>query len=600
MKKCFSLLLIAVLMSVRGSHCNATTPDTSAFRDLRFGLFIHYGLYAQLGGRWQDQTMDYIGEWVQSKYRIPNAVYSRLAKEFNPQKFDADEWARQAKEAGMEYVVFTTKHHEGFAMFASKVSDYNIVDATPFGRDLFGELVAACRRHGLKVGLYYSQCLDWHEKDAADDVKSRGTNKGMDWGNSWDWPDASQKDIHRYLKAKVYPQLKELLTNYGEIFYIWFDTPQSITAEDAKQLKNYVRSLQPNVLVNSRIGFEYGDVGSLRDNQTTTGKSDYALESPMTLNDTWGFKYDDHNWKKGYDVACILSQTIACNANLLLNIGPRADGRFPDAASDVLAELGAWRRATGFAIYGSQANPFPSSFDWGWCMVAPGNVLQLTVKREWNDNISLSGIRNKVKACSHEYSLKDGVLTIKLPTQTSSMPRVVRIELEGAPDIEQLPMPQGGVLSLQPASGKASCLSADGMEVKVGDMAPERTSKSGCCITQRGAFTAWHHAGDKIEWEAMFPAEGEYKVVVCTESWVHGQAWKEDREVELNVGGNKLSGTLAKDVLSPSSKVYEKVESVLGIVKVPAGKTTISLKTLSATSDAQHHDLTLLRLEKVR
>jgi len=600
MKKYLLSFLVVILMSSGVLHCKAAGADTSVFRDLRFGLFIHYGLYAQLGGRWQGQTMDYIGEWVQSKYRIPNAVYSKLASQFNPQEFDADEWAREAKDAGMEYVVLTTKHHEGFAMFASKASDYNIVDATPFGRDLFGELAAACRRHGLKVGLYYSQCLDWHEKDAADDVSRRGTNKGMDWGNSWDWPDASQKDIHRYWKAKVYPQLKELLTNYGEIFYIWFDTPQSITAEDARELKEYVRSLQPNVLVNSRIGFEYGDVGSLGDNQMTAGKSDYALESPMTLNDTWGFKYDDHNWKTGYEVACHLSQTIACNANLLLNIGPRADGRFPDAASDVLAELGAWRRATGFAIYGVQANPFPSPFNWGWCMVAPGNVLQLTVKREWNDDIVLGGIRNKIRSCSHEYGVKDGMLVVKLPAQDTSMPRVVRIGLEGAPDIEQLPMPQDGVLSLQPVLGEVCRLTADGREERVTSVAPDRAAKSGCCLTQRGAFTAWHHEGDKVSWKVRFPAEGEYKVVVRTESWVHGKEWKEDRKVELTIGEGKLYGNLGKDVLLPSSNIYEKVESVLGVVKVPAGEVTLSLKTISATSDAQNHDLTLLRLEKVR
>lgn len=215
---------LAALMGVVASA--ATEADIAAFREARFGMFIHWGLYSQLGGRWKGQKMDYIGEWIQSRYRIPNAEYAQLAKEFNPVKFDADEWVRQAKGAGMEYVVFTVKHHEGFSMYATKVSDFNIVEATPFKRDVFGELVAACRRHGLKVGIYYSQSLDWHERDAADPLptekgrRSSLANHGMSWGNNWDWPDSSQKDIGKYLKAKVYPQLKEILTNYGEIFVI--------------------------------------------------------------------------------------------------------------------------------------------------------------------------------------------------------------------------------------------------------------------------------------------------------------------------------------------------------------------------------------------
>lgn len=190
----------------------------------------------------------------------------------------------------MTYVVLTTKHHEGFSLFASRASDFNVVDATPFGRDVFAELAAACRRHGLKVCLYYSQCLDWHELDAADDVACRRGNFGMDWGNAWDWPDASKKDITRYLKNKVYPQLKELLTNYGEIFYIWFDCPFGLTKEQTVELREYVRTLQPNTLVSSRIGYGLGDFGTFGDNQMVADRTTFPIEVAMTLNDTWGLK----------------------------------------------------------------------------------------------------------------------------------------------------------------------------------------------------------------------------------------------------------------------------------------------------------------------
>ncbi len=438
----------------------ADESDLAAFREARFGMFIHWGLYSQLGGRWKGEKMTYIGEWIQSRSQIPNVEYAKLAKDFNPVKFNADEWVRQAKDAGMEYLVFTTKHHDGFSMYATKVSDYNIVDATPFKRDVFGELVAACRRHGLKVGLYYSQNLDWHEFDAADprvNVSGGRTalaNNGMSWGNSWDWPDDSKKDFDRYLKEKVYPQLKELLTNYGEIFVIWFDCPIGMTVKQSQDLKNYVRSIQPHVLVSGRIGNGFGDFDTPGDNQLLAGKSSALLECPITLNDTWGFKYDDHNWKSAYRVACDLTATISGNANLLLNVGPRPDGRFPDASSDVMHELSAWRKRTGIRIKGATGSPFAQEMPWGWCTVADGNVLQFVVRSDWTDDLEIYGIRNKIIACTAAYETNADRLKVHLPKPDDAMPRVVLVTLDGVPDVDGRLVPQQGELVLLPS---ASC-----------------------------------------------------------------------------------------------------------------------------------------------
>ena len=596
--------IVSGLVLAAACAWGATDPaDIAAFRDARFGMFIHYGLYAQLGGRWKGEKMEYIGEWIQSRFRIPNAVYSALAKEFNPSKFDADEWAREAKDAGMEYMVLTTKHHEGFAMFGSKASDYNIVDATPFKRDLFGELAAACRRHGLKVGLYYSQCLDWHEHDAADVVERRGTNRGtlktgMDWGNSWDWPDASKKVIDRYLKAKVYPQLKELLTNYGDIFVIWFDCPMGMTHEQTVELREYVRSLQPHTLVNSRIGLDLGDFGSLGDNQLLAGKSEFPLESPCTLNDTWGFKYDDHNWKSAARVACMLAQTVSCNANFLLNIGPRPDGRFPDASSDVLADLGKWRRKTGFEIRGTAASPFPSAMPWGWCTVAKGNVLQLVVKPEWTGNeLELCGIRNRVTAATASFAQDGETLVVKLAPPDDLMPRVVRLTLDGAPDIVPTAMPQNGELVLLPSaavrtrSGRAN----DGTKTVLG-AAGERFGGKVCEITRRGAFSTWHHPGDAIVWKVAFPKPGRYRVQVCTECREHSGAWRGERTLKLSAAGATVEKAIAKDRPLPQP-VYALVESDLGEIEVKsAGETEIVLENVVAGPLAHSHDLMELRL----
>lgn len=592
-------LVFAVLAGLMASAVSAANEaDIAAFREARFGMFIHWGLYSQLGGRWKGAKMDYIGEWIQSRYRIPNAEYSQIAKDFNPTKFDADEWARQAKDAGMGYVVFTTKHHEGFSMYATKVSDYNIVDATPFKCDIFGELAAACRRHGLKVGIYYSQNLDWHEKDAADPqsmVRNRPAelaNPGNPWGNCWDWPDASEKDLNRYLKAKVYPQLKELLTNYGEIFVIWFDCPRGMTHKQSQDLKDYVRSLQPHVLVNSRIGNGLGDFGSLGDNQMLTGKSDFPLESPITLNDTWGFKYDDHNWKTGYQVACNLMQTISCNANLILNVGPRPDGRFPDASSDVLSELAAWRKRTGLVIRGAKPNPFPQAMPWGWCTVADGNVLQFVVRSDWTNDLEVCGIRNSIRSCSVSFERCGETVLVRVPAVEDAMPRVVRVELEGDPDIDQRLTLQNGEAALIPASG--------GMVTRGAVWDKEPNDGGACRISERGSLNNWHHPGDSIAWKLFIPSAGRYHVWLRTETWAHRRPWVGERTVEVSVGKEKVCAELRKDRSLPHT-VYDLAESDIGEVDISSpGEYEVKVTNLKASENARYQDLAVLRLTKER
>ena len=603
MKVKMTVAALAALMGLVTSA--ASEADIAAFREARFGMFVHWGLYSQLGGRWKGVTMPHIGEWVQSYFRIPNDEYALLAKDFNPTKFDPDEWARQAKAAGMEYAILTTKHHDGFSMFATAVDDYNIIDKTPFKRDAFAEFAAACRRQGLRVGLYYSQAIDWHEFDGADPTGQKLTrrsslaNAGMPWGNSWDWPDASKKDISRYLRKKVYPQLKELLTNYGEIFVIWFDAPMCLTPEMSRDLREYVRSLQPHTLVNSRIGNGYGDFGSMDDNQMLTGKSKMAVESPATLNNTWGFKYDDHHWKSGYDIACWLMQAISCNANYLLNIGPRPDGRFPDASSDVLAELAAWRQKTGVRIRGAGPSPFAQSMPWGWCTTAPGELLQLVVRSDWTNGLEICGIRNGIRGCSCPFEKTGETVKLALPPVKDSMPRVVRIELEGRPDVDQRIMPQCGELILQPvASVRLEQGKGSEREVVIAEEEKKLIGDT-CRITEQGAFSDWHHEGDMIVWKTYFPEPGRYRVWLQTETWSRSAKWAgEGRSVDVRIGDSHVFGALKKDRLLPKT-VFERVESGLGTIAVPAvGEYEISVRTLAVGENAHHCDLTAVRLER--
>ena len=310
------------------------------FREAQYGMMVHWGLYALLGGEWNGRLMPGIAEWAQAYHRIPNAEYSKLAKIFNPIYFNADEWVQIARDAGMKYLVFTSKHHDGFAMFRSKVSKFNVVDATPFGRDVVEELAEACRKHGLKLGLYYSQDLDWSDPDGGGYTHADDWCGGLaSWTNAWDFPDKSKKDFSRYFENKSKPQVREILTQYGEIALIWFDIGFTPTLEQSNELYDLVRSLQPGCLINSRIGCGKCDYGSAGDNQVVDSNDGGMLyETPATLNDSWGYKPADQNWKSPEEVRRTREHLRKLGVNYLLNVGPDGLGRIPAIAAGILRE----------------------------------------------------------------------------------------------------------------------------------------------------------------------------------------------------------------------------------------------------------------------
>jgi alpha-L-fucosidase len=316
------------------------TDNRTWFKNAGFGMMIHWGLYSLLGGEYRGERMDYIGEWAQSHFRIPNAEYEKLAEAFNPLYFDAEEWVTLAKDAGMEYMVITSKHHEGFCLFDSQYDSFNTVKGTPFGRDVIAELAAACKKHGLKLGLYYSQELDWHEPNGGGYHPVVLNADYMHWTNNWDFPNDDEKNFELCFRSKTLPQVRELLTNYGEICLIWFDTPHRITREQSKELLDLVKSLQPNCLVNSRIGNGMGDYRSMGDNQIPDEYMEDLVESPTTLNDTWGFKYFDANWKSAEKVLAIRQHLNQRGVNYLLNVGPDHLGRIPAPAVEILRAVG--------------------------------------------------------------------------------------------------------------------------------------------------------------------------------------------------------------------------------------------------------------------
>ena len=315
------------------------------FDQAKYGLFINWGLYSLPAGEWQGKKISGIGEWIMNRAKIPVLEYEQLAKQFNPGKFNAEEWAQLAADAGMKYLVFDCKHHDGFALYRSAVSLYNVHDATPWHRDPFKELQTACAKRNIKLCFYYSQAQDWHEPDGA--------------GNHWDFKPNAEKDFDRYLRDKSLPQVRELLTHYGPIGLIWFDTPQLMTPDRCARFVELIRSVQPDTLINSRLGpGGLQDYQSRGDNEIPHVVTAGAWETAATVNDTWGYKKDDQNWKTPEDICFKLVDIVSKGGNYLLNVGPDADGQIPPPSQEVLRKVGAWLKINGEAIYGAGRTPF--------------------------------------------------------------------------------------------------------------------------------------------------------------------------------------------------------------------------------------------------
>ena len=332
------------------------------FKQAQYGMMAHWGLYSLLAGEWKGKHSSSYSEWIQSHQRIPVAEYEKLAAAFNPIFFNAEEWVKFAKECGMQYFVITSKHHDGFALFHSKVDRFNVVDATPFKRDIVGELAEACYKHGLKLGLYYSQDLDWHEFHGGGYLSDPSRCAGTAWCNDWDFPENDKKDFSICFGNKILPQVEEILRNYGELCLIWFDVPMTIKDSQSKQIFDLVKKYQPNCLINSRLGNGAYDYVSLGDNEIPDRMPDhikditapdparmnslggfkyspYGLyETAATMNNSWGYCAWDQNWKDAAKIAANKKKLHDMGINYLLNVGPDGLGRIPAQSQRILRE----------------------------------------------------------------------------------------------------------------------------------------------------------------------------------------------------------------------------------------------------------------------
>lgn len=325
------------------------------FKEARFGMFIHWGVYAVPAGVWQDKEISGIGEWILKNGEIPISTYKGYAKDFTAANYDPQAWADLAKEAGMKYVVITSKHHDGFTLYDSAVSEWDAVNASGAKRDLLAPLAKAVRGNGLKFGLYYSQAQDW--------IHPGGAIMGLQ-PNQPGWDPAQTGDFASYIHTIAVPQTQEILTRYKPDI-LWWDTPSNMTSALAKPLHDLLPQV-PGIISNDRLGGEYkGDTKTPEQHIPPRGYPDQMFEVCMTMNDTWGFKKNDHNWKSVTQILQNLSDISSKGGNFLLNVGPTADGVIPPESVERLKSVGQWMKANGEAIYGTEASPFARRLSWG-------------------------------------------------------------------------------------------------------------------------------------------------------------------------------------------------------------------------------------------
>ncbi len=358
------------------------------FRDAKFGAFIHFGAYSPLAGKYKDKIGGNYAEWIQVDAAILTEEYrTEVAARFNPQEFDAEEWVRMFKENGMRYVVITSKHHDGFALYDSACSDYDVMDASPFQRDIIKELSEACHKHGLKFGVYYSHAQDWSDPDS-----TTFFNKERLKALHPDLPADRKPDVDAYIDRKALPQVRELLGNYN-IDLVWFDTPWNLTQEQAKRFHDAVRELNPDCVINSRVVgrhtkltqqmFEVFDYVSLGDKQVPSGKIPVTTESPDSVSSSYGYKaHGKHGYHSLQELIHRMVHTVCGGGNYLLNCGPMGNGKIDPKAVELYAGVGAWLRDNGASIFDTLPNPLPQRPSWGDASLSKdGKTLYLHVMK---------------------------------------------------------------------------------------------------------------------------------------------------------------------------------------------------------------------------
>lgn len=537
----------------------STSDKMKWWRDARFGMFIHWGLYSQLAGEWKGQRFDDLGEWIMHGMQIPRDEYMAVAKDFNPVKYDPESWAELARKAGMKYVVITAKHHDGFCLYDSPENPFTIMNSSPYKKDLLAPLAEACRKRGLKMCFYYSQTLDWtapggagYWEDSTDDV-------------DWMVRTTERPEFDDYVQRVVKPDLKALLTNYGEVGIMWFDMALTMKKQHSQEIADYVRSLQPNCLVSGRIGNRVGDYELLGDNFHATAPVDGDWETPITLNTTFGYKYFDHDWKS---VKTLLEYLINCAANglnYLLNVGPDPLGVIPAESVQRLEQMGTWLDVYGESIYGTNPNPFRDPMPWGW-ITQKDNKLYLFFK-DWSDKeIVLEGLISKVRKA---YRLDQPEVALRFTQEAdrfaltlcdedpSALFLVVVVETEGQVQVEDVTCQDGNKAIVLPSNhAKHEGPSFQHPTGFIGDWVDETT---------------------RLTWTFRVKTAGTYSVEA--QHVIHRKRLHQYNkpEVHIRVAGRDLKARVRHAGLDPAGKAYQSETLFFDEIQLETGDHTLTM-----------------------
>ena len=406
------------------------------FREGKYAMFIHWGIYSQLANTWKGKTFYGIGEWLMNKSmaNIPVAEYMAAASSFHPDHFDAKAIVQLAKDAGMRYIVITSKHHDGFSMFHSKVNAFNIVEATDFNRDPMIELAKACKEGGIGFGFYYSQNQDW-------------TYPG---GNGGPKTDASgrEKTFDDYFWEKCYPEVEQITTQYGPIELVWFDTPGGMDKKYAQKLVELVHKNQPGAYVSGRVGHGLGDYSTLGDMEVPRQNVPGLWEAVDVTNDSWGYAWYDNNWKSAREVLSRILSTIGRGGTYMLNVGPKPDGTIPEPASLALRRAGAWIRKYPQAVYKAQASPWGHALPWGDATLQGNKISLLIYHWPADGELFVPGLTGRIKSINLlkstgkqplKYSVEGKWLKINTPLVASDpLVSVIEVDLEEKPVMEKM------------------------------------------------------------------------------------------------------------------------------------------------------------------
>jgi alpha-L-fucosidase len=373
------------------------------WREARFGMFIHWGVYSLPGGEWKGKKVSGYAEHVMRSKKIPRAEYLELAHQFNPVKFNADEWISNAKKAGMRYFIITAKHHDGFAMFDSKASDYNIVKQTPFKRDPMAELSVACKKYGLKFGFYYSHAFDWEDPNAPGndwDYNNPGGDSLLHGGANWfDVHPELLPKVVKYINEKSIPQIKELLTKYHPDI-LWFDTPHKIPLSENIRILKAIRETDPNVVVNGRLArssnYMFGDYQNTADRPAEFFPVKGDWEGIPTTNESYGYSKFDLSHKPVSYFIRLLAKAASRGGNILMNIGPMGDGEMAPKDLEILKGIGLWMDKNHESIYGTTRSPLAIQ-NWGVSTLKDKKVFLHVFNFPENGNLVIGGLKCKIK-----------------------------------------------------------------------------------------------------------------------------------------------------------------------------------------------------------